>query len=55
VYGGVANLNDPDFDVIKMKQILVQAAGLGSPKLDAEAYVYIQLLNSKTLYYVGGC
>jgi hypothetical protein len=34
----VANPNNPDLDLITMKQFLVKAAELGIPKLGAEAY-----------------
>jgi hypothetical protein len=34
----VANPNNPDLDLISMKQFLVKAAKLGNPKLGAEAY-----------------
>jgi hypothetical protein len=37
-----------------MMEFLVKAAELASPKLGAEAHVYIERLNSKTRYYVGG-
>jgi hypothetical protein len=34
----VRNPNNPDLDLITMKQFLAKAAELGSPKLGAEAY-----------------
>jgi hypothetical protein len=34
----VANPNNPDIDLITMKQVLMKAAELGNPKLGAEAY-----------------
>jgi hypothetical protein len=51
---GVANLNDVNINLITMKKFLVKAAELGSPKIGAEACVYIHLLNPKIRYQVGG-
>jgi hypothetical protein len=34
----VANPNNPDLDLITMKQVLLKAAELGNPKLGAKAY-----------------
>jgi hypothetical protein len=50
----VAHPNNPDLDLIAMKQFLVKAAELGTPSLVPKHTVYMQLLNSNTRDYVGG-
>jgi hypothetical protein len=50
----LANPNNPDLDFITMKQFLVKTTKLANPKLGAEAYVLIQVLNSNTRDHVEG-
>jgi hypothetical protein len=45
MFVGVAIPNNPDLDLIKVKQVFLKASELGSPKLVAKAYIFIELLN----------
>jgi hypothetical protein len=45
MFVAVAIPNNPDLDLIKVKQVLLTDSELGSPKLVAKAYVFIELLN----------